>query len=190
VTGAPWIVSYVVLCFAVLCIGLAVAALYRLLGHSRTATSAGLAWPFAQVMPGRPLPELSFQPGQPGLPKTGLVCFATGEHDGYSTAVSMAAVARAWRHDFLIAVREGGVLDWPTDLPHDLQSHLARIATDDFQKLGMDFAPVVALLLDGCVVEAIAGLTSPSAIRSYFVSLAMQRAPSVSTASRRREVQL
>ena len=189
VTGTFWIVSYVVLCFTVLVLTLAVGALFRDIGErTRQGASESSSWPFAAFPSGSALPEALVAAVETTLRVagdadviSGFCVLATEDEDAFPAAMSVAAVAEHWSTPIVILVerRSGG--GWIDKLPPALSERVAYVAGGAFEQLGIHGTPVTSYIRDGLIVEAAPGMLSPSQIEQHFKYVA---APVFSLSSR------
>lgn len=170
-SGTLWIISYVVLCFTVICLSLALGALYRMLGKPSAKDLPTLIWPLPKVMPGQKL-DIMFEPLSSTvalkLPLTGFCLFVTEAQDMFSTITSAVIVADTWKYPLLIVTRDSEESEWFAHLPHNMQERVAHMSIADFQELEIKYVPTLVFLRDGRVVDAVAGLQSPSTVKDFF----------------------
>lgn len=175
-TGTFWIVSYVVLCFTVLVLTLAVGALFREIGAgARQGASESSSWPFAAIASGSALPEALVATVEATLRAaddadaiSGFCVLATEDEDAFPVAMSVAAVAEHWSTPIVIVVerRSGG--RWIDKLPPVLGDRVVYVAGGAFEQLGIRGTPVTSYIRDGLIVEAAAGMLSPSQVEQHF----------------------
>jgi len=166
VSGFWWITSYVLLCFTVIALSLAVGMLYRLLGKPGAIAPASLGWPLPKVVPGQPF-AASVTATLPPL-DTGFYLLTTGEMDAFPAAMSLATVAALWDYPFLIIVRDGGSPEWLAQLSPQVHERVVRVDAPTFDTIGTIHGPVVVFMGERRVVEAATGLMSPTAIKEHF----------------------
>lgn len=153
---------------------LGTASLYRMVERSASPAGTLLKWPFQGLRPGQSFTDVLGG----SWPSTGFYVFAAPDVDAFSASVSTSIVASAWGVGTTVVLRgSDGSADWVTQLHsyHDLS--VVPVSSSDFAQLGISVVPVVALLRDGVVVDAVSGLVSPSAIADFF---RLTAAPSLS----------
>ncbi len=174
-TGTFWIVSYVVLCFTVLVLSLAVGALFREVGERARQGAAELSWPFAAMAPGSALPEslaaaieATLRTANETDTVTGFLVLATEDEDAFPAAMSVAAVAEQWEIPVLIVVERRRDGRWIEKLPPVLGNRLVYVPGGSLEQSGIRGTPVTSYVRDGLVVEAAAGMLTPSQVEQHF----------------------
>lgn len=168
-SGAAWLVSYVLLCFTVACVALAVANLYREGPYAplhQPAEIMASQWPFKTVGPSH---DISAYVEQWGTPATGFYLFATAELDCYPAAASAAALAGRWGQPSALVVRESRSGEWwLRQLPEAWSISVADASGEAFEQLGVRGVPVTAFVRDGVLLEAVSGVLSPHHLAEHF----------------------
>lgn len=173
-----WLFSHVMVCFTLLCLSFAVAALYRLLAKPGDEAPASLGWPLRNILPGNTLGDVdpANATRAPHTPYTGFVFFSIPERDAFSSAFATAVVARSWLLPLRILVREGSMPRWLSELSACLSEFPAatihRVTDRQFKQLGIEHVPVIIFTENDLVIEAATGLFAPNTIRNHFACAA------------------
>lgn len=184
-TGPLWIASYLVMASAVVFIGLALAGLYRISGSDGSPVTRRIAWPFTGLRPGDPAPTWmtsSVQPyisnpeSVPTSPSTALVAVLDTDESGLATAASVALIGREMRTPWLLFFadkRVSGATLIEMASP-ELAAHTHFLDPEMSASIGVSLTPVVAVVKEGHIVDAVGGVLGPAQVRSllqrFFVS--------------------
>lgn len=169
-----WITSYVILSFTVLGLGLAVAALYRMIVKSQHLLKIGVTWPLPGIYVGSTFslmgayhPERKTHP----LRDTVLCVLPVDGVDCTPHLVSAAILAKELGVSSGILLPHGELAtpDWFTAIEKSFRGKRLWLAEGKTLALTPE-VPVTVLVVNGKLIDACVDLISPAMVRAQFHS--------------------
>lgn len=171
-------IALVVLSAVVTALSLAVVSLYRLLSSGSTAESTLLSWPLSPQPGDSVTAQLNASLARVIVPQDGFIVVTSSEVDSYATIASTQAVAEGWDHRLIVLLRQSNRSEWTDRLINNKNLVMAEMSSDLFEDLNPQMVPLLLFVRDGLLVDAVVGLTSPSAIERFFGLVAAPKLPS------------
>jgi hypothetical protein len=157
-SGALWILSYLILSLTVLVLTLGVVGLYR--SSPRGLVKGPQRWPLPGLPPGTVLPF--------ARDADGFLVFTAGEPEGHSASLAAAAVAEAWHEGARIIFPAETPPEWMHLVPRGIPMESQGLAQPSFDSLRLERTPVVAFSQRGRVVEATSLILAAPELARHF----------------------